>query len=58
MTTAPALGNMANMVTDKLMEMAKKGHSTSNVESAIGATSGSKSLTETRRCPRDLLIYY
>ena len=46
---APAPGNMANMTTDKLLETANKGYSTSKMESAIMVMPGTKSLIETRR---------
>ena len=45
-TTAPAQTGIANMVTDRLQEMAVEGYSTSDVESTIGATSSSGSATE------------
>ena len=42
---------MANMVTDKLLEIADEGYSSSNVESVMGVTSGSDSSAEMRREP-------
>ena len=45
-TTAPAPTGVADMVTDRLQELAVDGYSTSDVESAMGATSSSGSATE------------
>ena len=49
-TTAPAPTDMANMVTDRLRELVTEDYSSSDGESAMGATSGSGSSTD--RSPR------